>query len=385
MNFLQLIMIMKNIQYRNLKFFTFMLFAAMLLLTGGCEDVGEGWNDARYLENYELNWDNPNPKTGAPYTAEELAALKYDPSKEERFKGEQSIVLSLLLSKQISEVNVIDGSTADILLSLTESKQDGDKYRVTMTSSLEELEIEAGSSKILKFDIVYLDKSIGSIQFKVVSVLPLPPAADMLKGQWKFDDASDLTKATIGNDLVLSGGMVHTAIAGISGSDGAVLIDKDSHYDVDHGLTAIGGDKVNNYTLIFDVNVPAASYEEYIPLLQTHVDNSADAASYIYWGGFWINGIGSGAWDSALADTWNRVVITVGEADLRVYVNNEKVMSGSPNIDGVQAIELAKLLLFADNNGEDAPIRVSEVMLCDITFAHEWVTEDLPGVGESLE
>jgi hypothetical protein len=358
---------------------------ALLLMTAGCKDVGEGWNDQRYYSNYELSWDNPNPKTGLPYTEEELAALKYDPTKEERFKVDQSVVLSLLLSKQISEVKVIDGTNGEVLLTVTTAEKDGEKYRMTMTTSLEELDVEEGTSKILKFDIVYQDQSIGSVQFKVNSVLPLPPASEMLKGQWKFNDASNLTKATIGDDLVLAGNMIHTAIAGISGSDGAVLVDTDTYYEVSHELAAVGGEKVNNYTLIFDLNVPAASYEQYIPLLQTHSDNSADGATYIYWGGFWLNGLGSGGWYAASPDTWHRVVITAGEGDLRVYVDNEKAKGGSPGADGVHALELAKFLLFADNNGEDAPIRISEVMLCDITMTHEWITEDLPGVGEPLK
>jgi len=374
-----------NIQYRKLTSFTFMLLSVMLLLTVACDDDGEGWNDSRYLENFELNWDNPNPKTGLPYTEEELAALKYDPTKEERFKGDQDVVLNLLLSKQISNVDIIDGTTGEVLENYSSAEKDGEMYSLNIVTSLESLGIVEGTSKIFKFDITYQDKSIGSVQFKVISLIALPPASEILKGQWKFNNASYLTQATIGNDLVLDGGMVHEAIDGISGADGAVLIDKDSWYVVNHGLPAASGEMVNEYTLIYDINIPASSYDPWLPFLQTSLDNSRDGAVYHNAGWFWTNGYGWSDWAIEEADTWCRVLITVGDGDCRIYVDNVKVYSNSPGADGVFALDLAGFLLFADNNGEDAPLRVSEIMLCDVTFKHEWAVEDVPPVGEPLK
>lgn len=358
-----------------------------LFLILSCSDNGDGWADARYLENFELLWDNPNPKTGQPYTTEELAELNYNPSEEERFKGAQPVVLNLLTSKQISKVTVIDGTDLSTLIMITEAQPVGDKFKVSIVTSLEELKVEDGKSKPLKFDIVYSDGSIGSTLFKITSVLPLPETADILKGHWKFDDASNFLMATIGNDLALGGNKDVIPTSGMSGSDGAALTSFGGYLEVNHGLPASGGAKVNLFTLILDVNLPASSLGSYSNLLQTFTDNSADGSTYISpSGGLWGNGIGSSGDGSIKADTWHRIVITVGDGDYRAYIDGIKIIGGSPGIDGKHSLDLSKFILFADNgNNEDAPIKVTEVMLFDITFDNNWITEDLPPVGQQLQ
>ena len=369
----------------NLKFLASMFVAAVVLFSVGCDDDGAGWNDQRYLENYEIAWDNPNPATGLPYTEEELAALKYDPTKQERFKGEQAVVLSLLVSKPIEKITAMDGESGEIILTETNGVTEEDKYRVTFNTTLAELNIEYGTSRMFKFDITYTDKSIGSSYFKIVAPIPMPSAAEMVKAQWKFDDAADLTKATVGKDLVLAGNMIHQAIEGITAGDGAVLVDADTWYIAEHGLAASGGDMVNNYTIIFDMNIPEASYPypTFLPLLQTSLSNSRDGAVYHTGGWFWTNGYGWSSW-AVQKDTWHRVVITVAPGDCRIYLDNARVYGKSPSADGVFALDLAGFLLFADNNGEDAPIKISEVTLCDVTLTNEWAEEDIPAVGEPI-
>ena len=380
---------MKNIYIlkRN-KTNLFLLLGLVLILLEGCtSDNGEGWSDERYDSNFELYFDNPNPKTGVAYTEDELGELKYDHNKTERFKGEEPVVLNLFLSKEIKEVKIVDGTNGSVLKTLTESQKQGDKFKVTLSTSLTVLNIIGGSQKGLKFNIAYSDGSIGSVLYVVASVLPLPPAADILKGQWKFDDASNLTKATIGEDLVLAQDKIHSAVSGIISGDGASLVDLNSRYEVDHKLPKNGGEKVNVYTLIFDVNVPSTSGGNYVNLLQTLTDNSADGSTYISpSGGLWGNGIGSSGSGAIKHDntTWHRVVITVGDGDYRAYIDGVKILAGSPGPDGIHALALDKFLLFADNGSEDYPIKVSEVMLFDVTFADVWVLEDVPAVGIPL-
>ncbi|QTE23687.1 hypothetical protein [Polaribacter cellanae] len=377
---------MKNISKKQ-NFSTFLFTCLTLVLVMSCIDKGDGWADDRYLENFELSWDNPNPKTGQPYTADELAELKYDPNEEERFKGATPVVLNLLTSKQISKVSVIDGSDGSTLLTITEAQPVDSKFKVSISTSLDELKIKEGKTKALKFNIVYNDGSIGSTLFKVVSILPLPPAVDILKGHWKFDDASNFLKATLGNDLTLGGNNGVSAVSGMSASDGAALTSFGGYLEVNHGLPASGGDKVNNYTIILDVSLPASSFGTYSNLLQTLTDNSSDGSTYISpAGGLWGNGIGTSGGGSITEDTWHRVVITVGDGDYRAYIDGGKILGGSPGADGIHSLDLSKFLLFADNgNNEDAPIKVTEVMLFDVTFDNNWITEDLPPVGQPLK
>ena len=371
-------------KYKNYKsLITVFFISSAILFFNGCSDNGSGWADERYLENFELSWDNPNPKTGLPYTEAEIDALKYDRFKEERFKGSQPVILNLLTSKQIKEVKVIDGTDLTLLLTVNEAQADGDKFRVNINTNLQDLKIEDGKSKVLKFDIIYIDDSIGSTQFKATSILPLPPAASILKGQWEFNDASNFLKATIGNDLTLGGNNGVTAVSGMNASDGAALTSVGGYINVDHGLPAIGGSKVNEYTLILDVSFPVA---DWACLLQTITDNSGDGSVYIEPSGWlWVNGYGYNDRSVVKFDgTWHRIVITAAEGDYRVYVDGVKALGTSSSTDGIHALDVSKFLLFADNNGEDADVKVTEVMLFDIAFANEWVTDDVPPVGIAL-
>lgn len=362
-----------------------------LVINGCTTDKGEGWADERYFSNFELYFDNPNPKTGLPYTQAELDELKYDRTKEERFKGEQPVKLNLLLSKQIKSVEIKDGTTGDILLTFNSAETSGDKFKLSMATSLAELGIEPGTAKPLKFNVLYEDGSIGAILFTVASVLPLPSASEILVGQWKFDDSSNLEKATIGEDLVAkdkSGGSgSHSAVTGINAGDGAVLTASGSYFELIHNLPATGGgSKVNNYTLIFDLNVPATSFGSYTNLFHTRLDISGDGSIYISpSGGFWGNGVGSSGAGAIQPDTWHRIVVTVKEGDYRAYIDGQKILGGSSNLDDSNhALDLSKVLLFIDNGSEDVPIKVSEVMLFNVTFDNNWVTEDLPPVGQQV-
>ncbi|MBJ6368936.1 hypothetical protein [Snuella sedimenti] len=381
-------------QYINIHrrlFIPFFVIIGAIVLSNCDDNDGQGWADERYLSNFEHYFDNPNPKTGLAYTQAEIDELKYDRTKEERFKGEQPVVLNLVLSKQINSVEVMDGTNGEILLTFNSAETSGDKFKLSMTTSLAELEIGPGSSKALKFNIVYADGSIGTAFFIVASVLPLPPAADILVGQWEFDDASNLGKATIGTDLVPKdkdgGSGSHSATSGMASGDGAVLTASGSYFELVHNLSAtLGGNKVNNYTLVFDVSVPSSSYGSYSNLFHTRLNIEGDGSTYISpSGGLWGRGIGSSGGGAIQANSWHRIVITVGDGDYRAYIDGQRILVGSSGLDDPNhALDLSKVLLFIDNGSEDVPIKVTEVMLFNRTFDNNWVTEDLPPVGQPV-
>ncbi len=80
-------------------------------------------------------------------------------------------------------------------------------------------------------------------------------AQDGLVGHWEFDDPTDLTKATVGTNLILSGS--HTAVEGPAVQDGAVNIGIGSNYIVPHGIAPNGGgSKVNEFSLVMDIKIP---------------------------------------------------------------------------------------------------------------------------------
>lgn len=141
----------------------------MLLILVGCSDNEQGWNDVRYKENFAVSIFHTNPDTGKEYTAAELEKLTYDPKVKESYNEEQSVDLSVVTEKELLEVKVLLGSNLSVLKVITESALSEGKYKTSsFVTSLEELNLlEIGDKAILKFEILYKDKSIGATFFEV--------------------------------------------------------------------------------------------------------------------------------------------------------------------------------------------------------------------------
>ena len=78
-----------------------------------------------------------------------------------------------------------------------------------------------------------------------------------LLGLWKFNDASNLGKATLGTDGIAAASGI-TASAGVGGADtGAATIPVGNHFTMANsiGATGLGGTKTPAYTIMMDVNL----------------------------------------------------------------------------------------------------------------------------------
>jgi predicted phosphodiesterase len=186
-------------------------------------------------------------------------------------------------------------------------------------------------------------------------------------GFWQFNDVTNLGKATVGTDLTMVG--AHTYQAGIpSDSTDYAIIDplgsQTTGYIVcTHGLAANGGSTkgfVNEWTLAMDVLIPASSFGTYVSLFQTNPTNINDAdcfirnASVVGTIGCKATGYSSRA---VVANTWYRIVISVDNGSFyRIYVDGTLWKEGTVQaVDDRFALE-SKILLFADESGEDNPI-----------------------------
>jgi hypothetical protein len=91
----------------------------------------------------------------------------------------------------------------------------------------------------------------------VASVVFAGSAEAALRGLWEFEDGSNLTAATIGADLALTG--VDAAVAGSGGPDtGGASLDVDDFYTVPNPIGANGGGaRTNAFTLLMDIKIPA--------------------------------------------------------------------------------------------------------------------------------
>ena len=222
----------------------------------------------------------------------------------------------------------------------------------------------------------------------VLAVTTVAQAAltDGLKGLWEFNDPGNLTKATVGNDLILNGAG-QSAVAGVGGSDGAVAVERGTYYQADHGIPANGGGGwVNEFTLLFDVMYPEESAGKWRAFYQTNWSNSNDSDYFISssdesWGvgdlGY-TRDVAIGEWYSSHS-TWYRAVMTVNLDDNPdvafhdLYINGElkgNHKADNLGLDGRFSLYTSDdpnpyICLAGDNDGDDALMHFSNMVIWD--------------------
>ena len=191
-----------------------------------------------------------------------------------------------------------------------------------------------------------------------------------LIGYWKFQDTTDLTHASVGNDLILIG--QHEWLQGASFGDTAIRIDTGSYYKFYHNIAPNGGgDSVNQYTLMFDFKV--LNFDRWHSFFQTDTTNQNDGDCFIKPFPDSIPGtIGVGfteySSDSILPNEWYRLVISVNLGHFyNYYLNGALLHTGDTTdiqIDDRFALTEA-ILFFADNNQEDDTIDIASIAMFD--------------------
>lgn len=199
-------------------------------------------------------------------------------------------------------------------------------------------------------------------------------------GWWKFDNTSNLRKAESGYgiDLTLTG--TQSAVAGPATGNGAVIIGKGSYYKMQHQITANGGGNlVNEYSLQFDFKV--SSVGAWHSFFQTDINNSNDGDFFINpTGNIGVAEVGYSAY-TIIPNEWYRLVISVKNGNhFMCYLDGNPLISGNiQDIDGRFSLEKL-LLVFADENGEDAEIYCSELAIWSQALTAVQVSE-LGGFG----
>ncbi len=197
-----------------------------------------------------------------------------------------------------------------------------------------------------------------------------PASWPNLVGYWKFQDTSDLTKATVGNDLVLIG--QHEWVAGAAYGDTAIRIDTSSYYKYYHGIAPNGGgDSVNQWSLMFDFKI--LSIDRWHCFFQTDTTNDNDGECFIRPNtGNRPGRLGVGdtgySLDSILPNQWYRLVITANLGDYyNYYLNGVLLHVGDTEdiyVDSRFALTPA-ILFFADDHIEDDTIDIASLAIFD--------------------
>ena len=221
-----------------------------------------------------------------------------------------------------------------------------------------------------------------------------------LVGLWKFDDSSNLGKATLGNDLVI-GGTAPTYSAtladGLSNSLTGVITTaaaaNTNYLRATHGIAPNGGGtKVNRYSILVDLFSPVASRSSWRTIYQTEYTTtttgvSPDAEYFIR-----NNNDLLGTADMLYSATaiqeanWTRLVITVdltkagGAAAPRMisYLNGGTGMNHAGTA-AATALDLRFALgstinFFNDNDGDNAPLNVAALAIYDHALTAAEVT-----------
>jgi hypothetical protein len=213
---------------------------------------------------------------------------------------------------------------------------------------------------------------------------------DNLSGWWLFEDTINYGKATAGKDLMAyrmpqkkhkgqpSGNTGLKQTEGPKPGKKAVRIPRFTYLKCMHGVSHNGtGKNINEYTIMVDFKLPN---QNCYCLLQTNPDNSDDVDIYLY-GDFGRIGV---ARLYCLLDTplreneWYRFVVSarLGQS-LKYYLNGELILANYNTKLGVLDSRLSwskeAVLLFADDDGEDNDMDVSEVAIFDRALVDEEV------------
>jgi hypothetical protein len=160
----------------------------------------------------------------------------------------------------------------------------------------------------------------------------------------------------------------HTTVAGPRGGDQAVRIGVGSYYACAHGIPPSGaGAWVNRYSLLVDFRIPALG--PWYCFFQTDPDNQNDGDCFVRASDGAV-GVGQTGYSATAVQpgTWQRLVVAVDNEHgvYRLFLDGDKILDGSPQaVDGRFALT-PTLLLFADENGEDAAMDVARVAIFDL-------------------
>jgi hypothetical protein len=204
-----------------------------------------------------------------------------------------------------------------------------------------------------------------------LALVPTVPAQAELVGLWEFENGGGLTSATIGADLALTGSEAAVAGSGNGADAGASQLAVGDYYTVTHGIGANGGGSccTNEFTILWDVMYPAASAGSWKTLWQTAQPNNNDGDLFIRPSGP-QGAIGTGdtgySANTTSADTWYRIVASVDSGShFRVYVNGNEWLDGvAQPVDGRFSLD-PTFHVFADNDGDDALMSVSNLAIWD--------------------
>lgn len=214
-------------------------------------------------------------------------------------------------------------------------------------------------------------------------------ASGALAGSWKFDDPNNFSLPDIGGNLGMYKGGAEstegfTAVAGPSATNKAVRVSLGSYFLANHGIEANGesaqgapGELVNEYTIMYDYRLPEMG--KWYCFLQTDVANSNDGEVFVRPEGTFANSNLGYSTNKVPEDGgWHRLVIVSKMPEYyKFYIDGELFHEGQASslvADGRYALNLAGVVLFGDDDGDDGDIEVAEVAIWRKPLTHDQIS-----------
>lgn len=129
------------------------IFVVLSLVIMGCEKELDYQIkiDNRLKGKDQLFLSHVNPSTGVDYTTEELAALEYDPQKEDFFTG--PIDLTLAAESKLLNIEVINNN--EVIETINNFTEVNGLYEATFSSTVGDLGVGIGESYPITFKFTY--------------------------------------------------------------------------------------------------------------------------------------------------------------------------------------------------------------------------------------
>ena len=215
---------------------------------------------------------------------------------------------------------------------------------------------------------IFFGKNLLTLTFVILfstTILAQQEAKTGRVGWWDFNDIENATAPVAGYGLPLQLFGSHQIVQGATASDYATKIGVGSYYKMTHQIAPNGGGSlVNEYSLQIDFKIE--SLDIWHCFYQINGQNNDDGDCFINPTG--NIGVAATGYSASAVDRfqWYRLVITVDNGSVyKYYLDGEPINQAIvQEIDGRFALN-PDLLMFADEDGEDNNIIVTEIGIWD--------------------
>ncbi len=313
--------------------------------------------------------------TALSLTALQFVSCNDDDNNVDNFTVDKENIHMLIGNKELITVN---GLPSNNVASSAFEWTSSDEGIATVTQFGVVTGVEEGEADIT---ITYN----GQLTKKVHIVVTDPIVVPAKVGSWLFDDASNILKASVGNDLQIGANNENPSLADFVSVSGpqykegnmAVRIKKGYYFLVDHGIQPKNGElTVNEYTVAIDFKVDALN--TWYTFLQMDPTNKRDADVFINKSG--KVGVGSPGYSDDVVikpGQWQRLIASfkMGENGwVKYFIDGTEIFSKTEMMkedlprDNSRFCMTPLFILFGDNDGDDGLMDVAEVALWDVAL-----------------